>query len=299
MTPRPRKRGSKDLPQNLYGKKRGDKTYFEYKNPQTKKFTGFGTDRHKAIAAANQLNQMLNIETNLVHIAIKTEHLFKDILADFKDKTLPEKRVNGFSLSKYTLARYNQYIAKISEELGHIDITELTQRQIAEFLNQQSSAETHNKFRAMFIMIYKQVISDGIVSNNLAERTLKKDKEKVLRERLNLEQYTAIYAQARPAIKNAMELSLNALQRRADIQTWRFDSKKEDDYIYIIQSKTKKHGMAAYLRIPANLPIVHSESDAKNLNDLITNCRDEVACPYLVHEKRKKRMKSKEKNHML
>jgi len=299
MTPRPRKKGSKDLPQNLYAKKKGGTTYFEYKRPDTGKFTGFGTNKKKAMDAANQLNQMLNVETNLVHIAVKTDHLLKEFLLNFRDVTLKAKRINGHPLSKHTLARYTQYIKNITVELGHIDITELNQSQIADFLNAQSSAETHNKYRAMFIMLYKQIVSDGIVSDNIAEKILKKDKDKVLRERLKLSQYSAIYAQATPAIQNAMELSLNALQRRTDIQAWRFDAKKEDGFYYIVQSKTRKHGKAAYLRIPADLPVVHSESNAKTLGDIISHCRDNLACPYVIHEKRKRRMKSQEKDHMM
>ena len=299
MTPRPRKKGNKDLPKNLYAKKKGDRVYFEYKRPDTGKFTGFGTDKPKALAAANQLNQMLDVETNLVHIAVKTDHLLKDYLINFRDATLKAKRINGHPLSKHTLVRYRQYIKNIIDEMGHIDITELNQRQLADFLNDQSSAETHNKYRAMFIMIYKQIVSDGIVSENIAEKILKKDKDKVLRERLKLSEYSAIYAQASTAIQNAMELSLNALQRRADIQAWRFDAKKEDGFYYIVQSKTRKHGKAAYLRIPADLPVVHSESGAKTLGDIITHCRDAIACPYVIHEKRQRRMKSQEKDHML
>lgn len=299
MTPRPRKKGSKDLPQNLYAKKKGIRTYFEYKRPDTGKFTGFGTDKVKAVDAANQLNQMLGTETNLVHIAVKTDHLLKDYLVNFRDVTLKAKRINGYPLSKHTLARYKQYIKNITEELGHVDVTELNQRQLADFLSQQTSAETYNKYRAMLIMVYKQLVSDGIVNSNLAENILKKDKDKVLRERLKISEYSAIYAQATPAIRNAMELSLNALQRRTDIQAWRFDSKKEDGYFYLVQSKTRKHGKAAYLRIPADLPVAHSESGAKTLADIISHCRDALACPYVIHEKRLRRMKSQEKDHMM
>jgi integrase len=95
-----------------------------------------------------------------------------------------------------------------------------------------------------------------------------------------------------------MELSLNALQRRIDIQWWRFDSKVDEHYRVIIQ-KTRKHGKNSNIEIPASLPVVYSAAGAKTLDDIVRNCRDDLACPYLVHQMPKRWKESKEKDHFM
>lgn len=137
---------------------------------------------------------------------------------------------------------------------------------------------------------------DQKLQDNLTARFFKRDADLIKRQPLSLEQYKAVYSHARPAIRNAMELSLNALQRRSDIQQWRFDSKAGDYYRVIIQ-KTKKHGKDSMIEIPGALPVVFSAAGANTLDDLVRNCRDDLACPYLVHEKPKRNRPSKEKQH--
>jgi len=296
MAPRPRKRGSKDMPENLYGSKKGTKIYYQYKHPKTGKYTGFGTDKKKACDAAKQLNQLLSAPEPLADRVIKTKTPFKNFLIKYRDEIEPAKRINGFPLSEKTLNEHARIIKILIQELGYLDLTKITQAQLADYLNEQSSAETYNKHRSLLVMIYRHAISDGLIEHNLAERIIKRDKDAKKRQRLTLEQYKLIYQHARPVIKNAMELSLNALQRRTDIQNWRFDNEK-NGFFHIIQSKTRKHGKSAFLRIPSNLPVAHSESGAKTINDIIKQCKDISLCPFVIHERPIKQYRSKEKQH--
>jgi integrase len=196
---------------------------------------------------------------------------------------------------------YKRIVNTISKELGHIDITKLSQKDIAGYLEQLSTAEVFNKHRSLLTLIFRQAISDGLIENNIPERVLKRGTEPTKRSRLTLEQYTAIYAVADPAIQNAMELSLNTIQRRTDIKNWRFDAAKDDGFIYLIQSKTRKHGKSAYLRIPVSLPVVHSERSAKTLSDIIKSCRDDFVCPFIIHRPPKRRgiEMAAEKDHLM
>ncbi|PCJ32163.1 MAG: hypothetical protein COA90_04105 [Gammaproteobacteria bacterium] len=296
--PRPRKKGSKDLPANLYASKSGKDTYYAYKNPKTGDKTGMGKDRLEAINAAIQLNAQLMQEQDLISRVLGASNRFKDFLDTYRDEVIPARRVNGFPLSDVTIHEQGRVIGHIITELGHLDITKVTQKDIAEYLAMQSTAETYNKHRSLLITIFKQAISEGIIEANLPERILKRDLGQTLRSRLSLEQYKLIYQYASPVIQNAMELSLNALQRRADIQSWRFDCEK-DDFFYIIQSKTRKHGKAAYLRIPVDLPVTHSEAKHKTLGDIVKACRDSNVCPFVIHQQPKKRRPSKEKEHSM
>lgn len=304
MTPRPRRRGSKDLPANLYSNKKDSQLYYRYKHPDTGKFVGFGTDKIKAINAAKQLNQLLTKESSLIDKVrnVNTQHLFSNYLEYFATDVLPQRRNNGFSLAETTMTEYQRIIRCISKELGHRNIKDLGLVDISDYLKQQSTTESFNKHRSQLIFIFKQAISEGLIEQNYPEKTLKKGSERIKRTRLTMEQYTEIYNSASPAIQNAMELSLNTIQRRTDIKNWRFDyDKNNDGHIYLIQSKTRKHGVAAYLRIPLGLPVVHSERGAKTLLDIIRSCRDNLVCPYVIHQKPKRRPTSvaKEKSHLM
>jgi integrase len=91
-----------------------------------------------------------------------------------------------------------------------------------------------------------------------------------------LEEYYAIYhhQSTEPWLKNAMDLGLQTLQRRKDIVNMKFQDIK-DGYLYVIQSKTEKHGEAAYLKIKIDDP----------LKKVVDRCRDNTLSPYLIHRK--------------
>jgi hypothetical protein len=67
------------------------------------------------------------------------------------------------------------------------------------------------------------------------------------------------------------------------------------------QSKPRKHGKSAYLRISLYLPITHSQRGAKTLSDIINSCRDNYRCPFVIHrhpERRGEKMAA-EKQHII
>ncbi|MDH5738556.1 MAG: tyrosine-type recombinase/integrase, partial [Gammaproteobacteria bacterium] len=169
---------------------------------------------------------------------------------------------------------------------------------IAAYLNRQTTDEVYNKHRSMLGVIYKHAISNGShQGDNLPLKILPRDGQATQRVRLTLDAYKAIYANATPHLQSAMELALNCLQRREDLRQWQFADKRPDSYIYKIISKTKARGIEAYIRIPASLPLIHSERGCKTLDQLISTCRDNTASPYLVHMQPARRQKSKEKDH--
>jgi len=99
MSPRPRKRGSKDLPSNLYINKKGANNYYSYRHPQTGERSGMGTNKIKAVEAARQLNQLLMQDNNLVEKVLKSEDAFAVYVEYYRDEILPAKRLKGFELS--------------------------------------------------------------------------------------------------------------------------------------------------------------------------------------------------------
>jgi hypothetical protein len=303
MTPRPRKRGSKDLPENLYAKKVGEKVYFQYRHPLTHEYTGFGYDKRAAVDAARQLNQLLVKQTSLVNKVIHPQDPISKYLEYYRDDVLPNRRVNGQPLSTRTLGEYQRIIKTLISEIGHHSFETIRQRDIADYLKERSTAEVYNKHRSLLVMFFRQAISDEKIGTNLAELVIKRDADIIKRAPLSLDQYKLIYQHASTPIRNAMELSLNALQRRTDIHRWRFDSKVTDandkSHYRIVVNKTKKHGKQSYLEIPADMPVAFSAAGAKTLEDLVRNCRDDMAAPHMVHQQPQRRKASKEKEHSM
>lgn len=298
MTPRPRKKGNKDLPENLYAQKRGSRIYYSYRNPETTKYHGFGFNKKEAIDAAIQLNNILVQRPDLIGRVVHSKDILKEYLEYFRDEIIPQKRVNGQPLSDSTVREYSRLIKTFIAELGHHGFETIRQSHIAEYLNTRSTAEVYNKHRTLLVMIFRQAVSDEKYPDNIAEKIVKRDMDKTKRQPLTLEQYDLIYKHASFAIKNAMELSLNALQRRSDIQKWRFDSKEGDFYRVVIQ-KTRKHGNNSNIEIPASLPVAYSAAGAKTLDDIVRNCRDDLACPFLIHHMPERWKESKEKQHFM
>src|SRR3569833_109290 len=91
---------------------------------------------------------------------------------------------------------------------------DITQGELAAYLNALSSADVYNKYRSLLVVIYRHAVSEQAVMENLPEKIIKRDAEAKSRGRLTLDAYKAIFAKAPFAIQSAMELSLNSLQRR-------------------------------------------------------------------------------------
>ena len=292
---RPRKRRSKDLPANLYV----NGSYFVYRHPVTGKRRSFGSDRLKAMRAAKLLNEKL--ESDPVKLLVGKVLSGAQTLAEYIDHwieaVLPTRRVNGEPLSAETVEEHLRKCRVIKKSLGAIPLMDLSQAAVAQFLNQQSSSEVYNKFRNLLSQILRHAVSDGKIAENLAEKIVKRDLEKKKRNRLELSDFVDIYAASPPWLQRAMELALNIFQRNTDLRSLRFADLKPDGYLYIVQSKTRKHGKSAYLRIPCSIPTVLSLTGHQTLEDIINSCRDDVVCPYILHRKPERRRPSKEKEH--
>lgn len=300
MTPRRRSPERVNWPANLNANRREDgRLYYFYRHPLTGQSTGFGYDKEEAFAAARQLNQLIGAGKDLVARVLKERkgETFGDFLKRYCEEILPKRRINAQPLSEHTLNEYLRIVRVLERStLASKMMIAITQKELADYLEEQSTAETYNKHRARLIDIYKHAVSEGRLPENIPAKILPRDKEPIVRQRLSLAAYKTIFPHASVAVQSAMELALNVLQRRADIRKWRFDDSK-GEHVYIAQQKTSRRTNKAFIRIPLTLPLVHSERGCKTLDELIASCRDNVACPYLVHALPRRTMKSKEKAH--
>ena len=298
MAPRHPKRTGID---NLTARMKNGKMYYAYKHPETGKEVALGTDKAKAVEAAKAANAMFAKMGNLTAKIISGGKTFGDYLTHWKDKILPTKMVKGQPLSTETVTEYKRVVRALDAALGLYPLATLGQGHIADYLNTLGSAEVYNKHRALLLQICRYAVSDAKLTHNPVEKILPRDKVRRKRQRLILEWYSAIYAKAAPVVQHGMELALNITQRNYDLRVIRFTDHREDEkkrlYLFLIQSKTRKHGKSAYLKIPGDLPTVHSEAGHKTLTDLINACRDDVLSPFVLHEMPERKRKSKEKEH--
>src|SRR3569832_2423755 len=194
MTPRRRNRQNRDMPDNLYFTTRKDgRRYYYYEHPETGKNTGFGYDKKEAIAAANQLNQILARGRNLVAKVAGNGPRLSEFLTRYSEEILPERRTGGHPLSEHTKAEKKHNTRTKKRAQGNKVFKASTQAELADYLNDQSTAETYNKHRARLVEIYKHAVSEGIVTDNIAAKILPKDPEPIKRRRLYQEGYRTIY----------------------------------------------------------------------------------------------------------
>src|SRR3569833_1838800 len=149
MTPRRRNRQNRDMPDNLYFTTRKDgRRYYYYEHPETGKNTGFGNDKKEAIAAANQLNQILARGRNLVAKVAGNGPRLSEFLTRYSEENLPERRTGGPPLSEHTLAEYLRITRTIKGALGNKVFMAITHAELADYLYVQSTAKTKNIHRA-------------------------------------------------------------------------------------------------------------------------------------------------------
>jgi len=293
---RPRKKGFRDLPPNLiYDSYTG---FYRYRHPETKKYKQMTKNKSKAVAAAKQLNSMLMTGQDLVAEVLGGGQRLKTFIPEV---VLPFFEKKEKALAEKTLKAYRQQAGVIVDGLGHCKVSDVTVLQVDEFLRQfEQTPNTLNKYRGFLGQIFKLAMAKGLRADNPALATLKETVRKK-RQRLTWDNYQTIFQAAPPWLQHAMTLSFITLQRVNEVARMQFtDVKVENmphigavEFLYVIQQKTKKHGNAAFLKIEVN----------PELKQLITQCRDDIASPYLIHRRpskmprHEKRVSMKTKHH--
>lgn len=278
MAPRPRKTGSKDLPPNLYRKtdSRNGVTYYSYRDPLSGKWYGLGSDKAQAVREAVHANHAgAKMQPALVErIAVAPTRRFSEWIDEYR-KLYAERDVSD--RSKETV---RMRLNRLSEALGHLDTESIGTFEIAAYLKtftDEGKAQMAKAMRSLLSDLMREAIAAGWRKDNPVEVT-RAAKVKVKRERLTLELWKAIYAEAKqPWLKRAMELAVLTGQRRDDIAAMLFKD-VYDEHLHIIQAKT-----GARLRISTKLRL---ESLGLELGEVVKACRDAVVSKHLVHHSR-------------
>lgn len=279
MSPRPRKRNSRDLPPHLYAKRQRGKTYYRYRHPVTGKWYGMGQNKARAVKAAQILNSRLMEPMDAERLAASVtaeRETAGEVLSQYLDEVLPKQRNrHGRTISPKTLEEQQRAIRDAIRDFGATPVQEVTRRRIGKHLGQYPGRSA-NARRSTLRKAWAWVVASGYRDDNPVEGTLRAD-EHVQRRRLTLEEFRRIRSAAEPWLQNALDLALQTLQRRGDLVRMRFDD-IADGCLYVRQRKTAGEE-SANLRIRIS----------PELQEVIARCRDDVVSPFLIHRPPAKR----------
>lgn len=264
------------LPPNLYVNSAG---YYYYRDPERKMQKGLGSDRAKAIQAARQANAALAMRepTSLVDWVMgKSDYTLEGWLPVYWElwKGKVEPAENTIAGAKSLLKRIAAAdIAKM--RMKHIETAH-----VSTFLTSfaaASGAGMGRNMRSKLADIFRWAETQGVieVGKNPVTATFNPD-YKVKRERLSLEQFWLIHAQASTWAKNAMMLALVTGQRREDITEMKFADYK-DGYLHVTQGKS---GGEVKLQIDGAIRL---SKVGQSVAEVVASCRDLIVSRHLVH----------------
>lgn len=253
---RPRAKGNKDLPTNLYRNKRNGVNYYQYRRPDNHKRIGLGSDKETAIENANQANAMLMCSEDMLDRIIAAEpnmpkrhstSLFQLVDLYIEERT-PKKKW-GDATRKNNLG----YLKRYQREFGDQSISSIT----TYFLSQWFKSLTDNalvKHRTLLADLFSFAVSEGYRKDNPVTDTQRPviSKADKSRKRLSWDWYMAIYNLADEWVQDAMDLALITSLRRGDIVRL----KLADIVDGKLQVKTKKTGVAIRFPITGQLEAI-------------------------------------------
>jgi enterobacteria phage integrase len=270
MPPKLRKAGNRALPDNLYTVDTAG-TRYRYKHPVTGRFHGMGSDRTKAIQAARKLNLLLTSPVDLVGAVLSSDSCS---IGTCVDRYQNERQLQT-GLAPSTLKLENYRLLAIKKDLGYLPAQDFTVKAASEWLD-SFTGNAYTKHRGTLVKVLAFAQAKGLVSGNVAEKTLQvaREQERKVRKPLSRPQFNSIRAAAPEWLQVAMDLALITLQRRGDLVNAKY-SDIQDGYIRIIQAKTEKHGERAFLRIKIG----------SGLSSVLERSRQMVPinCPFIVH----------------
>ncbi len=267
---------NKGFPPNLYQNPAG---YFYYKNPATKQQKGLGRDRAHAFSEARAANAVLAAAkpSSLADwVAGKTEYTLAEWLPVYRalwmEKVEPRQA---------TLTASDMYLRRLAEcEFAGRRLSEVSTLMVAQYLEAykaERGAPSANQLRSKLSDVFRWAETQGLIEAGRNPVTAtRRHKAVVARERMSFEQFLAVRDLAPVWLRNAMNLALVTGQRRGDVVSLKFTDWK-DGRLHVAQGKS---GGKTRLALDGSIAIAKL---GMSVADVVKQCRDEVASPYLVH----------------
>lgn len=250
-----------DLPPNLYCQD----GYYYWRNPNTRKVTGAGRDKHLAITQGIAAN--LHLQAEAVTIV--------DRITGAADRTV------AHWCDEFSRKHPSHRIKYLREGLGKFILARLEPLQINDWLSRWDAKPTMRKQQlGLAKTVFAAAVGSGWLKTNPA-RELTTETPVTQRHRLTLDAYKAIHAKASPPLQRAMEIALMAPMRRADVLSLQWAQVKEG-HVWI-QHPDKGGVKGMKVRLPLSL---HLAVMGWTLGDVIGRCRDNVVSRYVIHHQR-------------
>jgi site-specific recombinase XerD len=262
-----------EWPEHLY-QRRG---YFTWRHPVTRKEYGLGRDEPAAIAAALEANA--HVRQSLVARIEASPRTLGEFLPLYR------AHLETVAMARRTRYAYRTHLKAIEAQLARVPIgvryedAPAITAACADFLDayvnagkRRQAKATRSTLRALFA----HMIAKGWLAVNPV-RDLALPAPQVRRQRLTLEDFRAIYAQAAAVahwLPRAIELAIVTLQRVEEVSAMTFRA-VQDERLRVVQRKTR-----ARLRIPVAMKL---EALGWSLADAIARCRDLTFSQHLVH----------------
>ncbi len=288
MSPKKRSKANAGLVDNLYRAKdrRTGSVYYRYLDKRTGKYHGLGTDHNEAMDAAKALNaaiaqQIINIQAKRILAGRKHQTITVHKMTERYLKLQADKARDGEIRQTTVTARALECKA-IAKAWKSIELGAITTKDCADLIatyKDAGKARMAQAIRARLIDIFAEAIALGEIDANNPAMLTKQPVARTKRARLTLEQWNVIKGHTvKPWVGNAMLLALVTGQRLTDISNMRFSQVRKVDgveYLHVTQGKT-----GTRVRIPTALRM---DAIGLSIRDVITQCRDRVLSPYLLH----------------
>ena len=276
---------------NLYCKldKRTGKVYWQYKHPISGRFHSLGTDEAEARQVASEANtiiaeqrtrQILSVNEKIARMRESREFITVTTWLD-RYLAIQQERLEAGDIKLNSVKQKKKPVELLRQHSGMMYLKDITTLEIAEVVD-MVKAQGYNRMaqvvRTTLIDVFKEAQHAGHVppGYNPAQAT-RQPRNRVIRERLSLEEWKAIYAAAEhhpPYLQCAMLLAVVTGQRIGDISRMKFTD-IWDDMLHVEQEKT-----GSKVALPLSL---RCEALNISLREVVAKCRDAVVSKYLVH----------------
>lgn len=276
---------------NLYCKldKRTGKVYWQYKHPISGRFHSLGTDEAEARQVASEANtiiaeqrtrQILSVNEKIARMRESRAFITVTTWLD-RYLAIQQERLETGDIKLNSVKQKRKPVELLRQHSGMMYLKDITTLEIAEVVD-MVKAQGYNRMaqvvRTTLIDVFKEAQHAGHVppGYNPAQAT-RQPRNRVIRERLSLEEWKAIYAAAEhhpPYLQCAMLLAVVTGQRIGDISRMKFTD-IWDDMLHVEQQKT-----GAKVALPLSL---RCEALNISLREVVAKCRDAVVSKYLVH----------------
>ncbi|MDN7489450.1 tyrosine-type recombinase/integrase [Burkholderia sp. AU45274] len=280
MAARKRVASRRNWPKNLYQNSKG---YYWYRNPETKKTFGLGTDFKLAAAQVNTANAEMLRRAGAVSLIHRIDGGTLTLSA-WCDKYLERFQQSDKALNTIKAVQ-TQIRAIKAAPFANQALMKVSTRDISSYIEgitENRGATMAAKIRSRLQDVFQSAEAAGHIElGKNPAAPVKAPTVDVARDRLTLDDFKAIIAKTREDptrcwAANAFELALLTGQRLSDIATMRFDQVKEG---FLWVEPIKSQGKVK-LKIPVAVGL---SGVGLTIEGVVKRCRDQVVSKHMVH----------------